>query len=51
MLEDVPNIYSIDALFVMQTTKRDANMWDTIPEEVLKTADVPDVLEENCLYA
>jgi len=50
-LDEIPNLYSMDKLFVMQTTSCESNMRDKIPEEVLKAAKVPDVPEANCSYA
>jgi len=50
-LDENPNLYSMDKLFVMQTTNCVVNMRDTITEEVLKTAKVPGVPEANCSFA
>mmetsp|Transcript_14636 Transcript_14636/g.17312 ORF Transcript_14636/g.17312 Transcript_14636/m.17312 type:complete len:604 (+) Transcript_14636:50-1861(+) len=50
-LDENPDLYSMDKLFVMQTTSCEAKARDTIPKEVLNAADVPGVPEANCSFA
>ena len=51
MLDEMPNLYSIDTQFVMQTTHSDGNEWDTIPEDVLQTANIPAVPQAKCSFS
>jgi len=51
LLNENPDLYSMDKLFVIQTTNCEAKVRDAIPEEVLKTAEVPGVPKANCSFS